>query len=461
MKTSGTTVRTAVAAFALLICASGLHATKARPDRVVSTSDIVLILDPSGTQPSVFGIGSVDVPGHTEFSNRAQEQLPATVEIDGAAVPVRWQHKEELDFHKSPGHVFYVYESAEPHLRLRWEWEARANFGPIEHRIFIENLGDREVWLPMVDSLRLDLRVPATEAVRNFFVEKGAGAPSAQGTHDETMGEGYRWTGTSSTYTNHSEGAPREIIPAEIVYFPSKSRSGWYAGIEFSGRTRISLERDGTSLKTALGLNPEPGPFRTRLVPGGGFETPTVYIGAFKGGPDDAGNQLRPWVRAVLGNPLTWKDEHYPMVVNNSWGSGMAIDEPLALRMIAESKELGVEMFHIDAGWFRGVGDWYPDPKKFPHGLAVIADEAHRQGLRFGIWTDWTQAALDTEPGALNVHDPKVRDWLVTDLSPDWKPEEFKGQTIDLGVPAAHEHLQKEVKRIVEDYRLDMLEHDG
>jgi alpha-galactosidase len=120
-----------------------------------------------------------------------------------------------------------------------------------------------------------------------------------------------------------------------------------------------------------------------------------------------------------------------------------------------------VEMFHIDAGWFRGVGDWYPDPKKFPHGLAYIADEAHKQGLRFGIWVDWTQAALDTEPGALNIRDPKVVDWMVSDLGPDWKPEEFKGQTVDLGVPAAHDYLRKEVKRIVDDYHLDMLEHDG
>jgi alpha-galactosidase len=176
---------------------------------------------------------------------------------------------------------------------------------------------------------------------------------------------------------------------------------------------------------------------------------------------DDAGNQLRPWVRLALGNPLTWEDPQYPLMVNNSWGSGMQVDETLALRMIAESRELGLEMFHLDAGWFRAVGDWYPDPKKFPHGLAFIADAAHKQGLRFGIWVDWTQAGLSTSLGALNVRDPVVRNWLVSDMGLDWKPEEFKGQTIDLGVPAAHDYALKEVKRIVEDYHLDMLEHDG
>ena len=112
-------------------------------------------------------------------------------------------------------------------------------------------------------------------------------------------------------------------------------------------------------------------------------------------------------------------------------------------------------------GWFRGVGDWYPDAKKFPHGLGYLADQAHQRGLRFGLWVDWSQAGIDAEPGALNVRDAKVRDWLVNDVGKEWKPEEFKGQTIDIGVPAARDYAAKEVKRIVEDYHLDMLEHDG
>jgi alpha-galactosidase len=139
----------------------------------------------------------------------------------------------------------------------------------------------------------------------------------------------------------------------------------------------------------------------------------------------------------------------------------MQINEALARRMIRDAADLGLEMFHLDAGWFRGVADWYPDPNKFPHGLASLADGAHQHGLKFGIWADWTQAALDTQPGALNVNDPKVRDWLVSDPPPGWKPEEFKGMTIDLGVPAAHDWAASEVNRLVDDYHLDMLEHDG
>ncbi|HXR40001.1 MAG TPA: alpha-galactosidase [Terracidiphilus sp.] len=432
-------------------------ATTVLPPTIVSNSTIHVYLRDEAQGPRLAWIeGSKD----NYWSNQAADALPASVEVNGTTVPLTWQLKPELGHH-DPRKAVFVYESASPHLRLSWIWEARADFGPVEHRIVIENLSGEELWLPMVDSLRLDWRVALPRDLRNLYVEKGADTPSAEGTHLETVAEGYSWTGKSSTYAHPEKGENREIIPAEIVYSPDAVQSGWFAGIEFSGRTRIALERAGGSLKTVLGLNPDPGPFKTRLVPGGSFETPTVLLGAFNGGPDGAGNQLRPWVRAVLGNPLTWKDSHYPFMVNNSWGSGMGVDEALALRMIAESKELGLEMFHIDAGWFRGVGDWYPNPQKFPHGLAVIADEAHRQGLRFGIWTDWTQAALDTEPGSLNVRDPTVRDWMVTDLKPDWKPEEFKGQTIDIGAPAAYDWTAREVKRIVEDYHLDMLEHDG
>jgi alpha-galactosidase len=419
-------------------------------------SDMTLCVEDGPAGPRVAAIDA----RKARYENTDGEALPTNVEVDGKTIAVKWKYVPAARS-ADKKRISLVYESAKPHLRLTWVWESQADSGAMEHFITVKNLGGQEIWLPMIDSLRLGIRYGANTALDQLYVEKGANTPSDEGTHLNTLSDGYRWTGKSSTYALPTPGEPREIIPGEFVFEHDGEHRGWYAGIEFSGRTRITLERSGDAVSTVLGLNPEPGPFRTRLSAGGSFTTPTVFLGVFTGGADGAANQLRSWVRRVLGNPLTWKDSHYPLLVNNSWGSGMQVDEKLALRMIADSKELGLEMFHIDAGWFRGVGDWYPNPKKFPHGLAPIADEAHKQGLRFGIWVDWTQAALDTEPGALNVNDPKVHDWLVTDLPPDWKPEEFKGQTVDLGVPAAHDYLLGEVNRIVDDYHLDMIEHDG
>ena len=421
------------------------------------TADTELTIEASASAPR---LASLAFPGLPKWENRASETLIASVEIEGKSTTVSWTFNRDAS-QITEQRVFFVYECATPHLRLTWEWRLRQTYGPLEHEIRIENLDGREIWIPMQDSLAFDWQVASNDAMRQMFVEKGANAPSAAGTHEVSLTDGYHWTGTASTYGDIDEREPREIIPWTLVERNDSAHSGWYAGIEFSGRTRVALAREKDSLKGALGLNPDPAPFRTRLAAGEEFETPVVFLGGFRDGVDWAGNVLRRWVRTTLGNPETWKNPNYPLVVNNSWGGGMDVNEDVARRMIRDAAELGIEMFHVDAGWFRAVGDWYPNPQKFPHGLAVIADEAHQRGLRFGLWVDWTQAGLSTEPGALNARDPKVRDWMVTDLPADWQPEAFKGQTIDIGVPEAKQWAEREVDRIITDYHLDMLEHDG
>ncbi len=434
----------------------GLSAAAQNPI-ILKTSDTEITLTPGPTAPS---LTTFAVPGEPAWQNRNSESLIDSAQISGKTEAIHWAlnaastKADEKD-------VVFVYESSSPHLRLSWEWHVRQAFGPIEHQIRIENLSSQEIWIPFQDSLAFDWKVDPQALLNQLYVEKGANTPSAIGTHELSIKNGYKWIGTSSTYGDTDERDPREIIPWTLVQRNDSERTGWFAGIEFSGRTRVSIQREGDSVRATLGLNPDPSPARTRLLPGETFDSPTVFFGGFRGGYDGAGNILRPWVRAVLGNPDTWKNPNYPLIVNNSWGGGMDVNEDIATRMIRDSAELGVDMFHLDAGWFRDVGDWYPNPKKFPHGLAAIADDAHKHGLKFGIWVDWTQAGLSDERGALNVNDPKVHDWMVTDLPADWKPEPFKGQTIDLGVPEAKEWAQKETERIVADYHLDMLEHDG
>jgi alpha-galactosidase len=61
----------------------------------------------------------------------------------------------------------------------------------------------------------------------------------------------------------------------------------------------------------------------------------------------------------------------------------------------------------------------------------------------------------------MSVANPATRDWLTTDPPPGWQPAQFKGITIDIGRSAARAWVSKEVDRIVRDYHLDMLEHDG
>jgi alpha-galactosidase len=421
----------------------------------IGTSETRLKLQEGKEAPSLISLQSV--PSRI-WSNSSPEPLIDSVEQYGRTLPLHWS-LDAVKSHAGPQVAVFVYENSSPRLRLTWKWEARAASGPIEHTIAIENLSAAELWIPLQDSFRFRFQTEPAESLRHSYVEKGAGKPTDIGTHDVAAPVGYDWHGRSSTYARNED--EREIIPWFMVERDDPAHDGWYAGVEFSGRTQLTLARDGQSVHGAVGLNPDPGPFRTRLAAHETFTTPTVFVGGFTGGADGLGNVLRSWVRQVLNNPVTWKAKAYPPLVNNSWGSGMQIDEALAHRMLHDSAELGLEMLAIDAGWFRGVGDWYPSPGKFPHGFGPIVDEAHQRGLKFGIWVDWAQAGVDDNPGALNAHDPKIRDWLIADVPEGWKNADFVGRTTDLGFPPAREHARREVERLITDYHLDMLEHDG
>jgi hypothetical protein len=444
-------VRVAVGAAGAAAEVSALHGT-------LGSAETLISVEAGPQQPR---LRSLTLRGSMTWINRAAQTLPDHVEVQGSERPLVWR-LDGTASHIDASRIELVYVSGSPRLRLTWRWQARSNHGPLEHTIEIQNLEDEALWLPLQPSLQFDWRIDPQIALERFWVEKGADTPSDEGTHRDVLRDGENWWGVSSTYARPIAGQPREMIPYVLVDEAGGARRGWYLGIEFSGRTHITLKREGVSLHGEAGLNPQPGPYRTQVLSGATLTTPTVFVGAFRGGPDGAGNSLRRWVRSVLNNPRTLSDPDYPLMVNNSWGSGMTVDETLAQRMMLESAQLGLEMFHLDAGWFRGVGDWQADPAKFPHGIAGVADFAHRHGLKFGLWVDWAQAGTSNEPGALNINDPTTRDWLVTDPPASWKhTEPFKGITIDVGVPAARDWVARELERLVSDYHLDMLEHDG
>jgi hypothetical protein len=424
----------------------------------LSTLDTSIVVEADEHAPRLTKLA---LQGEISWNNTLNAPLPERAEVGGAVHLLHWQ-LDRASTRFGTKQVQVVYRNESPKLKLVWSWTARAQQGPIEHIVVIENLSSDAVWLTLQPGFQFDWTVEPGAPLERFWVEKGADTPSAQGTHLDPLREGDTWQGFSSTYARPIANQPREMIPYVLVEEPGGARRGWYLGIEFSGRTQIALRREKSSLRGSAGLNPEPGPLRTRLLPGATFDAPPVFIGTFKGGPDGAGNVLRRWVREVLNNPVTLRDPSYPMIVVNSWGSGMAVSDALARRMIVDSAQLGVEMFHLDAGWFRDVGDWHAHPEKFPQGIASVADFAHQHGLEFGLWADWAQAGMSTQPGALNVNDPATRSWLITDPPTGWQHREpFKGITIDIGLPAAREWATAELERMISEYRLDMLEHDG
>ena len=446
----------------LALAALGITPAFAAPDAAttyrIGNTSTALTIEATPSAPRIIAVA--DARGSTWPSN-GSVPLVDHATVGGKTVPLHWK-LDAAATKQAYDALTLVYVSSKPSLRLSWEWRARAAQGPVEHTIRIENRGRQNVVLPLQDSLHLSLNVWPGQALEHDFIDKGAGKAPPVGTHVVAMGDGYQWTGESSPFAHPTDNEPREIIPWSMIRGAGDAPSdGIYLGVEFSGRVAVQVARHNDAVEITAGLNPQPGPFQTTVRPGGAFTTPTVFLGATHGTLDDAGNLQRRWVREVLNDPIVVNDPRYPLLTNNSWGSGMKIDAEQARRMIDDSAELGFEMFHLDAGWFAGVGDWIPDPKKFPGGLAAIADYAHAKGLKFGLWVDWAQAGTSTRRGAMSIANPATRRWLTTDPPKGWKPAEFKGVTIDIGVPAARAWVAGEADRLVRDYHLDMLEHDG
>jgi alpha-galactosidase len=399
-------------------------------------------------------------------ANAMPMPLIDSVEVAGRQRALVWHQKTEAASKPQANEHTLAFVCDDPAVEIRSSWTARPGPGPVEHRLVIVNRAAEPLLLPLQASLSMNMHVPAGHAIEQWWVDKGAGTPTVDGTHHRPIA-----AGSESLLRCWPSGRdnPRDPIPWTCVQ-DMEGGQGWYAGVEFTARVQIALkqERPGAGqssepLHLMIGLQPDPKmQYFTRVLPGESFEAPPIFIGCYQGQVDDGANRLRRWVRRNLTPAVRVKP--YPLLVNNSWGSGMAVDEALSRKMIDESADLGLEMFHIDAGWFRTVGDWRPDPRKFPNGLGPIADYAHQRGLKFGLWVGWTQGGDQTdgsgEHAILSPHDPLMAHWFHQDFDKSWKAGEFTGATVCLAEPRAVDWCLNSLRTIVRDAKLDMLEHD-
>lgn len=150
-------------------------------------------------------------------------------------------------------------------------------------------------------------------------------------------------------------------------------------------------------------------------------------------------------------------------VLLNSWeGLYFNIDDTSMYRIAQESALLGIKLLVMDDGWFgkdhprlsdtAGLGDWTPNPARFPHGLASLVDRVTALevntsanssasspsnlsiNLRFGIWV---------EPEMVNPESTLYRE------HPDWvlhagrypRTEQRNQLVLNLAMPEVQEFI--------------------
>jgi hypothetical protein len=227
----------------------GAHADDSRIVRgELASADTAIAVEAGEHVPRLI---TLKAPGATVWKNRADEILPEQVAVHGAAQPLVWRLDRSASRFESK-QIQLVYVTDSPRMRLEWQWRARAGHGPIEHTIMIQNLSDESVWLPLLPSFRFDWEVDPNSALERFWVEKGADAPSSEGTHLDVLHDVDGWQGSSSTYEIPTPNQPREMIPYLMVRLVCRHR------VERSHANHTAASRHFTARRG--GSQSRPGP---------------------------------------------------------------------------------------------------------------------------------------------------------------------------------------------------------
>ena len=176
----------------------------------------------------------------------------------------------------------------------------------------------------------------------------------------------------------------------------------WFGELGWSGSWRFTIERTSSDQYRVIGgLNPFD--FSYRLAPGESLETPPFFAGFTDAGLGAASRILH---RFQLEHVLPGRPHaRLRPVLCNSWeATEFNVDEAGQMALAEKAARLGVERFVVDDGWFgqrnndhAGLGDWYVNPQKFPHGLKPLIDRIHSLGMDFGLWVEPEMANPDSD----------------------------------------------------------------
>ena len=210
--------------------------------------------------------------------------------------------------------------------------------------------------------------------------------------------------------------------------------------LAWSSNFRYDFEVDTQhNLRFIAGINPYASEYK--LQPGEVFKTPGLVYVISHNGTGEASRNLHRWARnyRVLdgnGERLT--------LLNNWEATYFDFDENKITSLFKDAKDLGVDMFLLDDGWFAnkyprnsdraGLGDWQENKKKLPHGIGYLVSEAAKEGIRFGIWI---------EPEMVNPKSElyeKHLDWVIR--QPERPEKYFRNQLVlDLSNPEVQDFV--------------------
>ncbi|OTB18604.1 glycoside hydrolase family 36 protein [Daldinia sp. EC12] len=171
----------------------------------------------------------------------------------------------------------------------------------------------------------------------------------------------------------------------------------------YTGSFSADVERWSTGwVRVLLGLNPLH--LSWPIAPGETFTSPEVVSVYSEKGLGGMSRSFHSLYRNHLSRSNYTFETRPPLL--NSWeGLGFDFNQSSMIKLAEDAAGLGCSLFVNDDGWFGtdyprdndtlGLGDWSPDPAKFPDGLGPYVEQVDKivvqntsEHVKFGLWVE-------------------------------------------------------------------------
>ena len=334
-------------------------------------------------------------------------------------------------------------------IRIKLYYAVFEELDVITRAAEIINAGYEIVWLRKASSMCFELPFGKWDMIhfhgRHCMERQPERVPLFHGIHTLTSGRGM---------SSHQHNPFVILCDREAT---EESGACYGMMLMYSGNHKTEIERDQfDGVRVVMGVNDDR--FRWELVSGSSFFTPEVILSCASGL-----TELSHRYHRVIRNNVVrgeYKLSHRPILVNNWEATYFDITEDKILAIAEKAKELGIEMFVLDDGWFTnrnddnaGLGDWIPDTEKLPNGLGGLISKINDMGLEFGLWI---------EPEMVNEDSDLYRahpDWALT--APNRAPMMSRNQlALDLSRREVHEYLFNTISGLLEKYNITYIKWD-
>ena len=195
----------------------------------------------------------------------------------------------------------------------------------------------------------------------------------------------------------------------------------------YSGSFLAGVEVDNYHVsRVQIGIHPDC--FEWTLQQGESFETPeAVYVYS-----EDGLNGMSQAFHTLFNRHLVrgkYRMKERPILINNWEATYFDFDEEKIVRIAETAAQAGIELFVLDDGWFgnrnddhRGLGDWYVNLQKLPHGISGLSQRIHSLGMQFGLWIE--PEMVNRDSNLYRTHP----EWVMVD--PDYVPCHGRNQYV-------------------------------